>query len=191
MSPTVPPTSVTITSAPLSLGQPQDALLDGVGDVGHGLDRSAQEFPPSLAGYDVAVHLARGHVGQLGQVDVDEALVVAEVEVGLAAVVRDEDLAVLVGRHRAGVDVQVRVELEHGDGEPAALEDAPQGRHGYALANRAHHAAGHEYEGGHDLASLRVHLEWTRSVAGLVSGGFGRRSVQGDAGGSDSLRGSI
>ena len=49
------------------------------------------------------------------EVLVDEPLVVAEVEVGLAAVLGDEDLAVLAGVHGAGVDVDVGVELAHGD----------------------------------------------------------------------------
>ena len=40
-----------------------------------------------------------------------EALVMAEVEVGLGAVVGDEHLAVLVGRHRARIDVEIGVEL--------------------------------------------------------------------------------
>ena len=44
---------------------------------------------------------------------VGEALVVAEVEVGLGAVVEDVDLAVLVRAHRARIDVDVRVELLH------------------------------------------------------------------------------
>ena len=56
------------------------------------------------------------------QVLVDEALVVAEVEVGLTAVVGDEDLAVLEGVHGARVDVDVRVELVHGDPQAPALE---------------------------------------------------------------------
>ena len=43
---------------------------------------------------------------------VGEALVVTEVQVGLAAVVGDEDLAVLEGAHRPRIDVDVRVELE-------------------------------------------------------------------------------
>ena len=47
--------------------------------------------------------------------DVDEALVVAEVEVGLALVVGDEHLTVLERVHRPGVDVDVRVELLHRD----------------------------------------------------------------------------
>ena len=54
---------------------------------------------------------------ELGQVLVDEALVVAQVQVGLGAVVGDEDFAVLVGRHGARIDVDVRVELEHRDRE--------------------------------------------------------------------------
>ena len=40
-----------------------------------------------------------------------EALVMAEVEVGLGAVVGDEHLAVLIGRHRARIDVEIGVEL--------------------------------------------------------------------------------
>ena len=60
-----------------------------------------------------------------GQRLVDEALVVAEVEIGLAAVVGDEDLAVLERVHRAGVDVDVRVELLHRDPQPRAFSSRP------------------------------------------------------------------
>ena len=52
----------------------------------------------------VAFEAARG-------VDVGEALVVAQVEVGLRAVLGDEHLAVLERAHRARIDVDVRVEL--------------------------------------------------------------------------------
>ena len=57
----------------------------------------------------------------------------AQVEVGLGAVAGHEDLAVLVRRHRAGVDVQVRVEFLDGDGDQTALENAPEGRNRNAL----------------------------------------------------------
>jgi hypothetical protein len=50
---------------------------------------------------------------------------VAEVEVGLRAVLGDEHLAVLVRRHRARVDVDVRVELLDADAEPARDQEAP------------------------------------------------------------------
>ena len=69
-----------------------------------------------------------------GERDVDEALVVPEVEVGLAAVVGDEHLAVLEGVHRARVDVDVRVELLHRDPEAPGLQQPPERGGGEALA---------------------------------------------------------
>jgi hypothetical protein len=62
---------------------------------------------------------SRGDVVLLGEGAVDEALVVAQVEVGLRAVVGHEYLAVLERRHGAGVHVDVGVELLHGDAQPA------------------------------------------------------------------------
>ena len=115
MSPTVPPTSTITTSALAVAGDAPDALLDLVGDVRDDLDRAAEVVAAALLGDDRLVDPARRDVAELGQVLVDEALVVAEVEVGLGAVVGDEDLAVLVRRHRARVDVDVGVELQDGD----------------------------------------------------------------------------
>ena len=100
-------------------------LFDGVGDVGDGLDCAAQEFALPLARDDVAVYLPGGEIGCARQFYVDEALVVAEVEVGFAAVAGYEHFAVLIGGHRAGVDVKVGVELQHGYGYASAFEDAP------------------------------------------------------------------
>jgi hypothetical protein len=71
------------------------------------------------------VDAAGGEVVVAGQLRVGEALVVAEVEVGLGAVVGDEDLAVLEGRHGAGVDVEVGVELHQVDAEAAASSRQP------------------------------------------------------------------
>ena len=43
----------------------------------------------------------------------EEALVVTDVEIGLRAVLGDEHLAVLERVHRAGIDIEVWVELLH------------------------------------------------------------------------------
>ena len=83
------------------VGQALDPVLDLVGDVGDDLDGPAQEVAAALLRDDGAVDAAGGRVGAPGEVLVDEALVVAEVEVGLAAVLGDEDLAVLPGVHGA------------------------------------------------------------------------------------------
>ena len=65
------------------------------------LDRLAQVVAVPLLLDDRQVDLAGGVVAVAGERGVGEALVVAQVEVGLGAVVEDVDLAVLVGAHRA------------------------------------------------------------------------------------------
>ena len=154
MSPTVPPTSTTTTpceARPLVATEPvpvagdaRDPLLDLVGDVRDDLHGAAQVVAAALLGDHALVDAPGGDVAGLRQVLVDEALVVAQVEIGLGAVIGDEHLAVLVGRHGAGVDVDVRVELQDRDRDAARLEDAPDRGGGDALAERAGHAAGHE-----------------------------------------------
>jgi hypothetical protein len=61
------------------------------------------------------------------EVDVEEALVVADVQVGLRAVLGDEHLAVLERVHGARIDVEVGVELLHRDAQSARDEQASRG----------------------------------------------------------------
>ena len=68
----------------------------------------------------------------------------AEVEIGLGAVVGDEDLAVLIGRHRAGIDVEIGVELAQADLVAARLQQRAERRRSETLAERGDHAAGDE-----------------------------------------------
>ena len=131
------------------VGQAPDAVLDLVGDVRDDLHRAAEEVTAALLLDDGAVDAAGGGVGALGEVLVDEALVVPEVEVGLAAVLGDEHLAVLPGVHRPRVDVDVGVELAHRHPQPAALEEAAERGGGETLPERARDTAGDEDELAH------------------------------------------
>ena len=70
-------------------------VLDLVGDVGDDLDGLAEVVAAALLGDDLLVDAAGGEVVVAGELGVGEALVVAQIEVGLRAVVGDEDLAVL------------------------------------------------------------------------------------------------
>jgi hypothetical protein len=110
------------------VGLQAHAALDLVGDVRDDLHGVAEVLAAALLGDHLRVDLAGGDVGGLAQVDVEEALVVADVEVGLGAVVGDEDLAVLERVHRARVDVQVRVELLHHDAQSARRQQVAQRR---------------------------------------------------------------
>ena len=68
--------------------------------------------------------------------DAGEALVMAKVEVGLGAVVGHIDFAVLVGRHRPRIDVQIGVELPDSDLVAARLEKRPEGRRKKTFSKR-------------------------------------------------------
>ena len=121
-----------------------DARLDLVGDVGHDLHGAPEVASLALAVDDRLVDLARRHVRALAQVAVDEALVVPEIEIGLGAVVRHVDLAVLERAHRARIDVEVGIEFLENDVEPALLEEESDGGAGDAFAERRNDPSRHE-----------------------------------------------
>jgi hypothetical protein len=59
---------------------------------------------------------------------------VPEIEIGLGAVLGDENLAVLERTHRAGIDVDVGVKLEVGNLDAAGFQNGPERRGGDAFA---------------------------------------------------------
>ncbi len=114
--------------------------------MGDDLDSLTQVSALALLVQHVPVHLAGGQVRILVQVLVDEALIVAQVQVSLGAVVGDKDLAVLQGAHGARVNIHVGVQLLAGHLQAAALEQTAQRGCGDAFAQSGNDAAGHEYE---------------------------------------------
>jgi len=100
-------------------GAGHDPALDLVGDVRDHLHCAAEIVAASLLADHALVDLARREVVALGHLHVDEALVMAEVEIGLGTVLGDEHLAVLERAHRSRIDVDVRIELEVGDSDAA------------------------------------------------------------------------
>ena len=111
-----------------------DAGLDLVGDVRNDLDGVAEVFAAPLLAQDVPVDLAGGEVVPPSHGGADEAFVVAQIEVGLRAVLGDEHLPVLERVHRPGVDVDIGIELDESDAESSRLENRSERRGGDALA---------------------------------------------------------
>ncbi len=130
----------------LRLGDDQDPVLDLVGDVRDHLHGGAEVVAAALALDHRVVDGACGDVRGARGVFVGEPLVVAEVEVGLGAVLGDEDLAVLERAHRPGVDVDVGIELLQLDPVAAGDEEASDRGGGDSLAESRDHSAGYEDE---------------------------------------------
>src|SRR5699024_6875790 len=98
----------------------------------------------ALLGDHTGVDLAGGDVGRGGQFGVQETLVVADVQVGLGPVLGDEHLTVLEGVHGPRVDVEVGVELLHGDPQTARLQEPAQAGGGQAFTKTGGDAASNE-----------------------------------------------
>ena len=122
----------------------EDEILDRVGDVGNDLHGRAEEVAVALLGDELLVDAAGGDVVLPVGAAAGEALVMAEIEVGLGPVVGDEDLAVLGRAHRARVDIEIGVELAQPHRIAARLQQSAQRRRSQTLAKRGDHAAGDE-----------------------------------------------
>ena len=122
----------------------EDAVLDLVGDVRDDLHGLAEVVAAAFLLDDGLVDLAGAEAVEAREFARGEAFVVAEVEVGLGAVVQDVDLAVLIGAHGARIDVEVWIELLDAHLQAPALEQGPQGGGGEAFAEGGDDAAGDE-----------------------------------------------
>ena len=93
-------------------GAALDEFLDFVGDVRNDLNGLAKVVAAALFFEHAFVDLASGEVVGLAHARFNKTLVVAQVQVGFCAVFSDKYLAVLERRHRAGIDVEVGIELD-------------------------------------------------------------------------------
>ncbi len=96
------------------LANPGHAALDLVGDVRDHLDGPAQEIAAALLADDLGIHLSAGEVAEAAEADVDETFVVTQVQVGFGAVIQHVDFSMLVGTHRPGIHIDVRVQFLDG-----------------------------------------------------------------------------
>jgi hypothetical protein len=134
-------------------------FLDRVGDVRDHLHGRAQIIAAPLALDDRLVNPARGDIVRLARRNAGEALVMAQIEIGLGTVIGDVHLAVLIGRHRARIDVEIGVELADAHAVTACLQQSAQACGHQALAERGNHAAGDENITRHGRNPLAVRAQ--------------------------------
>ena len=125
-------------------GHLQDAGFDLVGDVRDHLHGVTEVLAAAFPRDHLRIHLSGGDVRRSGQVAIQESFVMADVEIGLRAVLGDEHLAVLERIHGARVHVEVRIEFLHSHLQAARGEQLTETAGGQALAERGDDAAGDE-----------------------------------------------
>ena len=106
----------------------ENEVLDRVGDVGNHLHGRAEIVAASLLGDQLLVDAPGCDVVLAIGAAPGKALVMAKVEIRLGAVVGDEHFPMLGRAHRAGVDVEIGIELAQADGVAARLKKRAQSR---------------------------------------------------------------
>ena len=127
------------------LGEALDTALDLIRDVGDHLYRLAEEVTPALPLDHVLIDAPGGDVAIAGGLDVKEALIVAQVEVRLVAIIGDEALTMLIGIERPGVDIDVGIKLLDRALQTATDQQSSERRGDDALTEGGDHPAGDEY----------------------------------------------
>ena len=129
--------------------QAANAIFDGIGDVRNDLHGTTEKVALALLGDETLVYRALRDVGIVREVLVDEALIMTKVEIALEAIVSDEDLAVLEGTHRAGIDIEIGIHLLHGDLVATGFEQCAERGRRDALAQRRDDSTSYEDEPCH------------------------------------------
>ena len=127
-----------------AFAQQQHAALDLVGNMGHHLHGLAQVSAFALLVDHGLVDAAGGYVVGLAGGDVQEALIVAQVEVGLCTIIRHIALAVLIGVEGARIHVDIGIEFLDGHPQTACLKKLGQTGRNNAFAQRGGYAPCHE-----------------------------------------------
>jgi hypothetical protein len=121
-----------------------DEFLDRIGDVRNHLHGGAEIVAAPLAGNNVHIEPAGGDVVLPVGGAAGEALIMAEIEVGLGTIVGHEHLPVLIRAHGSGIDVEIGIELSQPHGIAAGLQQCAKCCRCQTFAKRRDHAAGDE-----------------------------------------------
>src|SRR5689334_18420979 len=73
------------------------------------------------------VNLSGGEIIALGHLGTDKALIVPKIEVGLCAVFRNENFAMLEWAHRAWIHIDIGIQFQHRDFDAARFEYCGEG----------------------------------------------------------------
>src|SRR5690606_29739951 len=136
-----------------------DATFDFIGDMRDHLHGAAEVIAAALLAQHGFIHTTGGEGVAARHFHAQEALVVTEIEIGLGAVFGDEHLAVLKRAHRAGIDVDIGIELEHCDFEAARFENRAHRGGGYSFTQRRNNTAGDEYKSSRHVTPFELGLK--------------------------------
>ena len=142
--------------------------LNLVGDMRNHLNGSSAVISMSFLIDDGPVHLSGGDVGIVIQILVDKTLIVSKIQIRFRSVVRYKHLPVLNRIHRAGIHIQIRIKLLHGDMIASRLQKSSERSRCNSLSKSGNNASADKYILNHILLLQRFlsgHPRRERSAA--------------------------
>ena len=128
--------------------RPENAPFDLIGNMRDDLDGAAEIIAAPFLGDYGLVDLAGRAVVLAPHRRRNVSLIVSQIQIGLRVVVGDKNLAMLIGTHGSGIDVDIRIHLQHGHFEAPALQQCTNGRGREPFSQRRNDSAGDKERGG-------------------------------------------
>ena len=125
--------------------------LNLVGDMRNHLNGSSAVISVAFLIDHGPVHLSGGDVGIVIQVLVDKTLIVSQVQIRFRSVVRYKHLSVLNRIHRAGIHIQIRIKLLHGDMIASCLQKSSERSRCNSFSKSGNNASADKYILNHIL----------------------------------------
>ena len=75
---------------------------------------------------DIAIDSPRCHIVRLPRRNARKAFIMAKIKIGFRTIVRHIDFAMLIGRHRARIDIQIRIKFPNADFVATRLQKGRQ-----------------------------------------------------------------
>ena len=130
-------------------------FLDSIRHMRNDLNRRAEIIPATFLLDDSLVNAPRCYVVGLPRRNARKPFIMPKVEVGFRPVISHIDFAMLIRRHRAWINIEIRIELPDSNAVSARLQKGSKRCCHKTFAKRGDHAAGDENEPRHGSRALR------------------------------------
>src|SRR6266699_3255308 len=86
-----------------------NTIFNLISNMWNNLDRTSKILPTPLFSNDGSIYLSGRHIIDLIGRLISKALVVTQIQIGLCTIICDKNLAMLVGGHRTGININIGI----------------------------------------------------------------------------------
>ena len=88
-----------------------NTLLNLIGDMRNNLDSLAQIITTALLVKNIPINLTSGNIRAFGQININETLIMAQIQISLSTIISNENLAMLIRAHSTWININIWIKL--------------------------------------------------------------------------------